>query len=323
MTATVEQLEKLVGQEYASEPLTSQTQGWLEHPRPLTYAIGIGAKTSEKQFVYELDPSFAAFPTYPVSLFLKGADQDVVNFSERVEGNNTIKGLPNFDPRRVVHASQTIEILKPLPLVTGAGWRLKKRLASIRENNSGVIIENEFTLVDPNDTPYARLFSASFNLAGKITGKRFARSVTSPPQHESIPKNRSPDWVVREQTSPEQALIYRLSGDYNPLHVDPRVGADAGFGGVILHGLSTFGFAARAILNAVGGGQPSALRYFGGRFTAPVAPGDELETSAWAIKKNAVDSTTEVAFEVKNLRTGKVVFGGGFARVVKAERSRL
>ncbi|KAI0290092.1 peroxisomal dehydratase [Multifurca ochricompacta] len=313
MTATVEQLEKLVGQEYASEPV-----GWNTRDL-LTYAIGIGAKTSEKQFVYELDPSFAAFPTYPVSLFLKGADQDVVNFSERVEGNNTIKGLPNFDPRRVVHASQTIEILKPLPLVTGAGWRLKKRLASIRENNSGVIIENEFTLVDPNDTPYARLFSASFNLAGKITGKRFARSVTSPPQHESIPKNRSPDWVVREQTSPEQALIYRLSGDYNPLHV----GADAGFGGVILHGLSTFGFAARAILNAVGGGQPSALRYFGGRFTAPVAPGDELETSAWAIKKNAVDSTTEVAFEVKNLRTGKVVFGGGFARVVKAERSRL
>ena len=86
---------------------------------------------------------------------------------------------------------------------------------------------------------------------------------------------------------------------------DPRVGSGAGFGGVILHGLSTFGFAARAILNAIGNGRPSALRYFGARFTAPVTPGDELETSAWEVK-NGPDGTTEVAFEVKNTTTGKV-----------------
>ena len=100
-----------------------------------------------------VDPSFAAFPTYPVVLFLKGlihpeslyqslftpvtgADQDVVNFTDHIRGSNTIKGLPTFDPRRIVHASQTIEILKPLPLISGPGWKLKKRLASIRENSS-------------------------------------------------------------------------------------------------------------------------------------------------------------------------------------------
>ena len=86
---------------------------------------------------------------------------------------------------------------------------------------------------------------------------------------------------------------------------DPRVGSEAGFGGVILHGLSTFGFAARAILHAVGGGQPTALRYFGARFTAPVAPGDALETKAWEVKRGH-DGSTEVAFEVKNTTTGKV-----------------
>jgi len=315
-TTSVEQLEKLVGQEYAVDPV-----GWNKRDL-LTYAVGIGAKTSETQFVYELDPSFAAFPTYPVVFFLKGADQDVINFTDRVRGSNTIEGLPTFDPRRVVHASQTIEILKPLPSVSGPGWKLRKRLASIRENKSGVIIETEFLLVDSHNTPYARLFSASFNLAAKITGTRFARSVASPPQHVPIPQERTPDWVVREQTLPEQALIYRLSGDYNPLHIDPRVGSEAGFGGVILHGLSTFGFAARAILNAVGGGQPTALRYFGARFTAPVTPGDALETSAWEVKRSH-DGTTEVAFEVKNTTTGKVVLGGGFARVVKVERPRL
>jgi hypothetical protein len=74
---------------------------------------------------------------------------------------------------------------------------------------------------------------------------------------------------------------------------------------VILHGLSTFGFAARAILQAVGAGQPTALRYFGARFTAPVAPGDALETRAWEVKRGK-DGTTEVAFEVTNTTTGKV-----------------
>ena len=89
------------------------------------------------------------------------------------------------------------------------------------------------------------------------------------------------------------------------MKTDSRLGSDAGFGGVILHGLSTFGFAARAILNAVGGGVPSALRYFGVRFTAPVMPGDGLETSVWEVMK-APDGATEVAFQVKNTRTGKV-----------------
>ena len=83
------------------------------------------------------------------------------------------------------------------------------------------------------------------------------------------------------------------------------MGSEAGFGGVILHGLSTFGFAARAILNAIGGGKPSALRYFGVRFTAPVMPGDELETRAWAVNSGS-DGIVEVAFEVLNVTTEKV-----------------
>ena len=82
---------------------------------------------------------------------------------------------------------------------------------------------------------------------------------------------------------------------------------------MILHGLATFGFAARAILHAVGGGEPSALRYFGVRFTAPVRPGDELETRAWAVSRGS-DGTTEVAFEVKNVTTEKVRCFAGFMR---------
>jgi peroxisomal enoyl-CoA hydratase 2 len=81
---------------------------------------------------------------------------------------------------------------------------------------------------------------------------------------------------VTETTSPESAAIYRLSGDYNPLHIDPSIGKGAGFGGCILHGLATYGFAARAVLDKVGGNDPNAMKYFAVRFTSPVRPGGKL-----------------------------------------------
>jgi hypothetical protein len=92
----------------------------------LTYAVGVGAKNDEFQFVYELDPNFAAIPTYPVVLMLKGADNDLNLFSERVKGR-PIPGMPPLNPNRVVHATQSIEIIKPLPLVSGEGWSWKTR----------------------------------------------------------------------------------------------------------------------------------------------------------------------------------------------------
>lgn len=71
----------------------------------------------------------------------------------------------------------------------------------------------------------------------------------------------------------EMAIIYRLSGDYNPLHIDPTIGQKAGFGGVILHGLCSFGITARGLISAVGGGDPTALKAISARFTSPVKLG--------------------------------------------------
>ena len=83
----------------------------------------------------------------------------------------------------------------------------------------------------------------------------------------------------------------------------------AGFGGVILHGLATFGFAARGIVSAVGGGDPASLTPFGVRFTAPVKPGDALETLIWEVgpvKAEGHAGETELAFVTRNVATGKV-----------------
>ncbi|OCH94644.1 peroxisomal dehydratase [Obba rivulosa] len=288
----------------------------------LTYAAGIGAKKDDFSLVYELDKSWAPFPTYPVVLGLKGVDQDVVNFTGRLRKNRATPGLPRFDPNRLVHATQSIEILKPLPAISGNGWKLKNRVVGISENKSGIIVENESVLVDPNGTPYAKLYSSTFNLGAKATGSKFTKRIAGPPQAKEIPKDRKPDWVVRDQTTPEQAIVYRLSGDYNPLHIDPKIGQAAGFGGVILHGLSTYGFAARAVLSAVGGNDPNALKLFGVRFTSPVKPGDALETSIWEVGVGP-DGTTEVAFVTKNVASGKICLGNGIAYIKKAEKSKL
>jgi len=86
---------------------------------------------------------------------------------------------------------------------------------------------------------------------------------------------------------------------------DPRIGQAAGFGGVILHGLCTFGFVARSIVTVVGNNDPNSLVYYGVRFTSPVKPGDSIQTSIWEVGPGP-NGTTELTFETKNLTTGKV-----------------
>ncbi|KAJ7023440.1 peroxisomal dehydratase [Mycena alexandri] len=302
-------LSKVVGHELPAKPVS-----WNKRDL-LTYAAGVGAKAEDLNVVYELDKSFAALPTYPVVLPFKGDSQELNLFAERMMGS-PIPGMPKLDPNRVVHGTQSIEIIKDLPLVSGPGWTMTTKYTGVVENKSGIILTTESQLLDPKGTPYAKLYSSSFNIGAKATGDKYSKHIAGPPQGKPVPTDRKADWVVRDQTTKEQALVFRLSGDYNPLHIDPKIGQGAGFGGVILHGLSTFGFGARALISAVGGGDPRSLRFFGVRFTSPVKPGDALQTEAWEVGAGP-KGTVEVAFVTRNLTSGKVVLGGGVAFVLK------
>lgn len=129
-----------------------------------------------------------------------------------------------------------------------------------------------------------------------------------------IAPDRNPDAVVEEGTLPEQALVYRLSGDYNTLHADPEIAQAVGFDKPILHGLCTFGHSARALLRSglVPDNDPALLRSVTARFSKPAFPGETLVTSCWKLDAN------RVVFQTSVKERGAVVLEGGLAEIGKA-----
>jgi acyl dehydratase len=111
---------------------------------------------------------------------------------------------------------------------------------------------------------------------------------------QNVPPDRDPDHVVTYRTSPDQALVYRLNGDRNPLHSDPSFAAMGGFDRPILHGLCTYGFTGRALLHTLCGGDPTRFGHVEGRFASPVLPGDELTISMWVTSDAEAVFTTSV-----------------------------
>ncbi|GJJ14065.1 hypothetical protein Clacol_008322 [Clathrus columnatus] len=245
-----------------------------------------------------LDPNFAAFPTYPVTLAMKLDNSDVIDYRASITGDErSIEGLPKLNPDRIVHGTQYIEILKPLPLVSGEGWKLHRRIVGIHENKSGVIIDQEGTLIGPDGEIYSVLYASFFNLGLKAYGKPFSKRIGGAPVAKPPPKDHSPKYTFVQQIAENQAILHRLSGDYNTLHIEPDIGIQAGFGGVILQGLGTYAFVARGILDTVVNGRSAALKAFG------CLP-DELQTSIWEVGVTS-DGFVELSFVTKNLTTGK------------------
>lgn len=226
----------------------------------VVYALGVGA-TAEREldFLYEgrgpkVLPTFCTIPTFAA-------------FDALVD-------RIGCDRSGMVHHAQSIELLKPLPpsallRVTGrvdALYDLKRMAMSVfrieaRDEADDLIIVGEVTLLLMKD--------------GRFGGERPPRA-----ERRAIPE-RAPDFELQERIPTTQALLYRLSGDLNPLHADPEFAATVGFDRPILHGLCTFGYAGRAVVHEACGGDPGRLRAMRGQFTRPVFPGDTLIVRGW------------------------------------------
>jgi len=238
----------------------------------ILYAVGIGC--SELPFVYEHAAGFAAFPTFPIILPFKGTATDVISFPSPAM-MDTMNTPPLPGTKVVLDGERYLEVLNPLPLE--GTFQLKSKVIGIHKRGQGALVESEVTISDDKAT-YVRLVSGAFFVGAKNFEPESAGQTNS----ESIKlPAREPDAVEETPTSPNQTHIYRLSGDFNPLHIDPKFAKISGFKEPILHGLCSLGIATRAVLKTYAGNDVSQFKSVKLRFAKPVLPGETLVTRMW------------------------------------------
>ena len=245
----------------------------------LLYALGVGAGTQDLAFTTENshDTPQQVLPTYAVIACLPFAAAGKI-------------GTFNF--AMLLHGSQEIRLHKPLP--PAGKLSVVAEVADIQDKGEGknaiVMLKATGTDPDTSDVIAETLTTAVIRGEGGFGGRPGQRPVAP-----EIP-NREPDARVALPTREDQALIYRLSGDRNPLHSDPWFAQNlAGFPRPILHGLCTYGVAGRALVGELGGGDATKVSQVGARFTSPVFPGETLTTSIWRTETGHAVFRTEAS----------------------------
>lgn len=266
------------------------------------YALGVGAcahdavDTNELKYVYnengqkfiKVVPTFAA----------------LISLASLPDGFK-LPGL-RYDPRLLLHGQQYIEIYKPFP--SSAKLHNKVNLAGLHDKGKAAIIEIETKSYDQasgellcmnRTTVYLRGAGGFSNSSKPISYSNYpAKQVAA----VKIPDGQ-PFASFEDGTQPSQALIYRLSGDYNPLHSDPMVAKVAGFSRPILHGLCTLGFSIRAITKCICRGDPDKIKSISGRFLLHVYPGETLITEMWL-------QASRVVYQTKVKERNRAVLAG-------------
>jgi len=238
-------------------------QSWTSKDA-LLYAVGVGAgqePLEELQYTTEnsADVEQKVLPTMAVVL---GG------------GGGAFAKIGSFNPAMLVHGEQSIELHREIP-VEGE-IETVSTITGIYDKGKGAVVVSEATstLVSDGQPLFSKTMSAFIRGEGGFGGD-------SGPALEWERPDGDPDESVTYTTRPEQALIYRLSGDRNPLHADPKFAAMGGFDKPILHGLCTYGFTGRGLLKALCDGDSSRFRSMYGRFSSPVIPGESLTVNVW------------------------------------------
>ncbi|MAT07020.1 MAG: enoyl-CoA hydratase [Acidimicrobiaceae bacterium] len=229
----------------------------------LLYAVGIGAGTDELAFTTENTNGVdqQVFPTFPVVLGW---------------GRGSAMGnIGSFNPAMLVHGQQAVTLHRPLPVEGTA--TLQSEIVAMYDKGKAAVVVTESQATMDGEPLYSTRSSAFIRGEGGWGGDR------GPSGAQNVPPDRAPDHSVTYQTSPDQALVYRLSGDRNPLHSDPAFAAMGGFDRPILHGLCTYGFTGRALLHSLCGSDPARFGHIEGRFASPVLPGEALTVDMWVI----------------------------------------
>lgn len=231
--------------------------------RVILYHLGIGAgvpptEPNELEYTYERNlkvlPSFGVIPVF-------GA----------LGGLAQIPGL-QFNFAMLLHGEQDIEVHRPIP--TAAKISSQPRVAGIYDKGKAALVVLEVESREGGEPLFTNRFSLFLRGEGGFGGDPGPKAANAAPE-------RKPDHVVESQTLPQQALLYRLSGDKNPLHADPEFAKLGGFDRPILHGLCSFGIVCKAAVDHALGGNPGRVARYQARFAGVVFPGETIVTSLW------------------------------------------
>ena len=245
----------------------------------LLYAVGIGAGTDELAYTTENTNGVQqqVFPTFPV----------VVGWGR----GSAMGNIGSFNPAMLVHGQQGVTLHQPLPVEGKV--RVTSKITGIYDKGKAAVVASAAEAVLEDGSPlYTTTMSAFIRGEGGWGGDR------GPSGPQNVPPERDPDHQVTYQTSPDQALVYRLSGDRNPLNSDPAFAAMGGFDRPILHGLCTYGFTGRALLHSLCDSESARFKHIEGRFASPVIPGEALTVSMWRIGDGEAVFTTSVGDRV-------------------------
>lgn len=232
----------------------------------LLYAVGIGAGQADLPFTTEntKDTPQVVYPTFAV----------VAGSGSASSGASALSKVGTINWPMLVHASQAITLHRPIPVEATA--TAQDRVVAMYDKGKAAIIVVENNVTSADGEPLWSTRSAVF-----IRGEGGWGGDRGPSGPQNEPPDRAPDHEVTLQTSPDQAFVYRLSGDRNPLHTDPSFAALGGFDRPILHGLCSYGFTGRALLAELADNDVARFHHMEARFASPVMPGDALIVRMW------------------------------------------
>ncbi|MGA1243963.1 MAG: MaoC/PaaZ C-terminal domain-containing protein [Ilumatobacteraceae bacterium] len=245
----------------------------------LLYAVGIGAGSADLAFTTENTSGVdqVVFPTFAV----------VAGSGTASPGKSAMGEIGTFNWAMLVHGSQAVTLHRPIPVDANA--TTQDKVVAMYDKGKAAVVVTESEVKTADGEP---LFTTRSSVFIRGEGGWGGDRGPSGPQNE--PPASAPDHEITMQTSPDQAFVYRLSGDRNPLHTDPSFAALGGFDRPILHGLCTYGFTGRALLKALCDEDVRRFHHIEGRFSSPVMPGEALTVRSWRTSAGEAVFTTSV-----------------------------
>jgi acyl dehydratase len=253
--------------------------GWRD---AILYALGVGAGYDELGYTYERD--LKVIPSFSIAAIFDFVEQAAVASNTNLAG--------------VLHGEQELTFHSPIP-ISGTLATEGALTHYYDKGPKGALVLAQSETFHSNGQ---RLFTSVATIFARLDGGFGGENV--PPAAVAFPERRA-DFAVDALPAANQPLLYRLSGDLFPLHVDPEFARLAGFERPIMHGLCTHGFACRALMASLTPGRPDLVRRLACRFSKPLYPGDPIRTLIW---KTAAG---RAVWRTVNVRTGEIVIDHG------------